>query len=170
MIVKNNPDSYQRELIKEAIANNDGYCCCKVEHTIQNKCMCEDFRNQEHYGFCHCGLYYKVARYPIITLCGSTKFKNEFMQAQKEWTLRGYIVLSVGLFGHSGDNEVWSEDIKQQLDEMHKAKIEMSNAIYVINKDGYIGESTRSEIEWAQELGKQIYYMEQIKEPLHDNN
>ena len=45
--------------------------------------------------------------YPVVTLCGSTRFKDEFMQAQKELTLKGMIVISVGLFGHSGDEEVW---------------------------------------------------------------
>ena len=46
-------------------------------------------------------------KYPVITLCGSTRFKDEFMNAQKRLTLEGNIVISVGLFGHSGDQEVW---------------------------------------------------------------
>lgn len=46
-------------------------------------------------------------KYPIVTLCGSTRFKNEFMEVQKRLTLEGNIVISVGLFGHSGDSEVW---------------------------------------------------------------
>ena len=161
MIIKKNPDTHIYNMVAKAVNDNDGYCCCKIEHSPENKCICQDFKEQDTYGFCHCGRYYKTPSFPIITLCGSTRFKEEFLKAQKEWTLRGYIVLSVGLFGHSGDNEVWSDGAKQQLDDMHKAKIEMSDAIYVINKDGYIGESTKSEIEWALELGKQIYYMEQ---------
>ena len=48
-----------------------------------------------------------VGGYKVITLCGSTRFKNEFMEAQKRLTLQGCIVISVGLFGHSGDQEVW---------------------------------------------------------------
>ena len=48
-----------------------------------------------------------VGKYKVVTLCGSTKFKDEFMQAQKDLTLKGNIVISVGLFGHSGDSEVW---------------------------------------------------------------
>lgn len=162
--VQKNPNMGAYEAISNAISENDGYCCCKLEHTVENSCPCKDFHDQKEIGFCHCGRYYKIMKFPVVTLCGSTRFKDEFIRAQKEWTLRGYIVLSVGLFGHSGDNEVWSEGTKQQLDDMHKAKIEMSNAIYVINKGGYIGESTRSEIEWATELGKEIYYMENIEE------
>lgn len=98
--------------------------------------------------------------YPIITLCGSTRFKDDFMLVQKELTLQGYIVISVGLFGHSGDQEVWNEGTKEMLDIMHKRKIDLAQAIYVINKDGYIGSSTRSEIEYAKAAGKEIYYME----------
>ena len=86
-----------------------------------------------------------VGKYPVITLCGSTRFKNQFLEAQKRLTLAGNIVISVGLFGHSGDDEVWTEGTKEMLDEMHKRKIDMADAIYVINVNGYIGSSTRSE-------------------------
>jgi len=48
-----------------------------------------------------------MKKYKVITLCGSTKFKDDFMRVQKELTLKGNIVISVGLFGHSGDSEVW---------------------------------------------------------------
>lgn len=98
-------------------------------------------------------------KYKVITLCGSTKFKDDFIRVQKELTLKGYIVLSVGLFGYSGDNEVWAEGIKEMLDDMHKKKIDMSDEIYVINKNGYIGESTKSEIEYAKNHNKKIRYL-----------
>ena len=101
-----------------------------------------------------------VGRYKVITLCGSTRFKNEFIEAQKRLTLQGNIVISVGLFGHSGDSEVWSEGTKEMLDDMHKRKIDMADAIFVINVGGYIGESTRSEIEYAQKCGKEIIFLE----------
>ena len=99
-----------------------------------------------------------VGNYKVVTLCGSTRFKDEFMEAQKRLTLKGYIVISVGLFGHSGDSEAFDEETKKMLDDMHKRKIDMADAIYVINKYGYIGESTRSEIAYAQETGKAVYY------------
>lgn len=101
-----------------------------------------------------------VGNYKVITLCGSTRFKEDFERINKQLTLAGNIVISVGCFGHSGDNEVWSEDTKEMLDDMHKRKIDMADAIYVINKDGYIGSSTRSEIQYAMRLGKQIIFME----------
>ena len=53
-----------------------------------------------------------VGKYRVITLCGSTRFKDAFLEAQKNLTLSGNIVISVGLFGHSGDNEVWEEEMK----------------------------------------------------------
>ena len=112
-----------------------------------------------------------VGKYPVITLCGSTKFKDEFMDAQKKLTLAGNIVISVGLFGHSGDEEVWEgmdegtlTQTKEMLDDMHKRKIDMADSIFVINVDGYIGESTRSEIAYAKAAGKQILYLEEMAE------
>ena len=162
--IKANPNPEKFAEVSAAIQAEDGYCCCKLQHIPENKCVCREFYNQDTPGFCSCGKYYKTPVLPIITLCGSTRFKEEFLQKQKELTLKGYIVLSVGLFGHSGDEEVWDEGNKQLLDDLHKAKIEMSSAIYVINKNGYIGESTKSEIEWAQQLGKKIYYLEEKKD------
>ena len=108
-----------------------------------------------------------VGKYPVITLCGSTRFKEEFMEMQKKLTLAGNIVISVGLFGHAGDEEVWENmdegtltRTKEMLDDMHKRKIDMSDEIFVINKNGYIGDSTRSEIAYALEHGKKVNYLE----------
>ena len=110
-----------------------------------------------------------IKDYKIITLCGSTKFKDEFMKAQKDLTLQGNIVISVGLFGHSVDNEVWENmddgtltKTKIMLDDMHKRKIDMADEIFVINVGGYIGESTRSEIEYAKNTGKTVNYLEKL--------
>ena len=103
-----------------------------------------------------------VGKFKVITLCGSTRFKTEFLDAQKRLTLDGNIVISVGLFGHSGDDEVWTEGTKEMLDNMHKRKIDMSDAIYVINPGGYIGESTRSEIDYAKAHGKEVMYLEEL--------
>ena len=97
-------------------------------------------------------------KYKVITLCGSTRFKDEFERINKELTLLGNIVISVGAFGHAGDS--FTEDQKVILDDIHKRKIDMADAIYVINKDGYIGQSTKSEIAYALRTGKQVIYME----------
>ena len=101
-----------------------------------------------------------VGEYKVITLCGSTRFKDAFIETQKRLTLEGNIVISVGLFGHSGDDEVWTEGTKTMLDDMHKRKIDMADEIFVINVGGYIGSSTRSEIEYAKDTGKTVRYLE----------
>ncbi|MGN8761406.1 hypothetical protein [Oribacterium sp. HCP3S3_B9] len=110
-----------------------------------------------------------VGKYKVITLCGSTRFKEQFMEAQKRLTLEGNIVISVGLFGHAGDQEVWDgmdegtlSKTKEMLDDMHKRKIDMADEIYVINVGGYIGDSTRSEIQYAEEHGKTIRYYQEV--------
>lgn len=102
-----------------------------------------------------------VENYNVITLCGSTKFKEDFMKVQKELTLQGNIVISVGCFSHSGD--VITDKQKIMLDDMHKRKIDMSDEIFVINANGYIGESTKSEIEYATKTGKRIRYMNSME-------
>lgn len=99
-------------------------------------------------------------KYKVITLCGSTRFKKEFLQIQKDLTLAGNIVISVGVFGHAGDSEVLSEETKIMLDDMHKRKIDMADEIFVINVDNYIGSSTHSEIEYALSCGKTVRYLE----------
>jgi hypothetical protein len=101
-----------------------------------------------------------IQNYKVITLCGSTRFKDQFIETQKRLTLEGSIVISVGMFGHSGDEEVWKPGVKEMLDDMHKRKIDMADEIFVINVGGYIGESTRSEIAYAERTGKKVNYLE----------
>lgn len=112
-----------------------------------------------------------VGGYKVITLCGSTRFRDAFIEAQKRLTLEGNIVISVGLFGHAGDDEVWegmSEDTltstKRMLDDMHKRKIDMADEILVINVGGYIGSSTKSEIAYARSTGKAVRYLEDVSQ------
>ena len=97
--------------------------------------------------------------FKVITLCGSTRFKEEFLEAQKRLTLEGNIVISVGLFGHSGDDVVWTEGVKDMLDRQHLAKIDLADEIFVVNVGGYIGDSTRREIAYAEFKGKKITYL-----------
>ena len=106
-----------------------------------------------------------LARRPtVITLCGSTKFKAEFLAMLENLTIAGNIVLLPGYFGHQEGAIPISPEVKEHLDALHKRKIDMSDYIYVINKDGYIGESTRNEIAYAREHQKGILYYEDIGE------
>ena len=75
--------------------------------------------------------------------------------------MEGCIVISVGLFGHSGDEEVWKPGTKEMLDDMHLRKIDLADEIFVINVGGYIGESTRREIAYAEKTGKKVRYLEE---------
>ena len=93
----------------------------------------------------------------IITLCGSTRFKKEFEEQNKRLTLEGNIVISVGLFGHSGD--IITEDQKIMLDEIHKRKIDLSDEIFIINVGDYIGSSTWNEIQYARKHNKPVKYL-----------
>lgn len=100
--------------------------------------------------------------YPVVTLCGSTKFKDAFLKMQKRLTLAGAVVISVGLFGHSGDDEVWDGNTKQMLDDIHLQKIDMADEIMVIDVCGYIEESTAREIEYAKSKGKKVHYYSEL--------
>ena len=99
-------------------------------------------------------------KFNIITLCGSIRFKEEFLKVQERLTLKGNIVFTPNFFNNfKGEISV---EMKKMLDEMHRQKIDLSDEIYVINVDGYIGESTKSEIEYAIANGKKVKYLEEI--------
>jgi hypothetical protein len=101
----------------------------------------------------------EVNRPKIVCLCGSTKFKTAYEKANFEESLKGNIVLSVGCFGHA-DAVPLTKEQKQLLDELHFAKIDLADEIFVLNVNLYEGESTRNEIRYAQQLGKPIRYLE----------
>ena len=95
----------------------------------------------------------------VVCLCGSTKFKDAFIAASRDETLKGNIVLSVGLFGHIEGLDMNSET-KLMLDELHKRKIDISDEVLILNVGGYIGSSTKSELEYSQSKNKIIRYLE----------
>ena len=82
-----------------------------------------------------------VKNYKVVTLCGSTRFKEQYIEVQKRLTLEGCIVI---------------------IDDMHLRKIDMADEIFVINVGGYIGESTRREIAYAVKTGKKVNYLEPV--------
>lgn len=99
----------------------------------------------------------------IICLCGSTRFSDAFKQANLVETLKGNIVLSIGCDTKSDTDLLalgeLTEELKASLDELHKRKIDLADEILVLNVDHYIGNSTRSEIEYAIKTGKEIRYL-----------
>lgn len=100
----------------------------------------------------------------IITLCGSSRFKDIFHQVASEYTLMGYIVLMPHCYFENNARP----DLKDHLINIHRDMIEMSDEILVINPDGYIGESTKEEIKLAEALGKMIRYYQQPTKVLVD--
>ena len=96
-------------------------------------------------------------KFPIVTLCGSTRFKQEYLGAMKKLTLEGKIVISVGLWEHSGD--AITEEQKRMLDEMHFRKIDLADSIFVINPEGYIGDSARRGRQYAFYTWKKVEYL-----------
>jgi len=98
----------------------------------------------------------------IVCLCGSTRFMEAFHIAGWELTLKGYIVLTIGVCKHAEDHgaEALGDDVAERLDELHKRKIDLSDRIFVLNVGGYIGDSTRSEIKYAIATGKRVTYLE----------
>ncbi len=103
----------------------------------------------------------------VVCLCGSMKFKDEFLRQQRIKTLYGEVVLTVGMFPHTEDGrspeEVLGENTKAMLDHLHKQKILLCDYVFVINEGSYIGSSTKSEIEFATLVGKPVVYLEAVK-------
>lgn len=92
----------------------------------------------------------------VLTLCGSIRFMKKILEVHEELELQGYVV--IGIVQHVR-KEPYTPDEEDLLDVIHKIKIDIADGIYVVNVDGYIGSSTRSEIEYAQKTGKEIYYL-----------
>jgi hypothetical protein len=113
-----------------------------------------------------------VPKFPmVVTLCGSTKFKDTFIDQNKKLTKEGIVVLSVGWFSHAEDEKP-TEDEKIILDVLHLRKIDISVAILVLNINQYIGESTKREIAYARSTGKSVWYLEKpyAKEVIQDED
>ena len=97
----------------------------------------------------------------IVCLCGSTKFKQEFITANFQETMAGRIVLTVGWFSHSDEKIYYpTPEKKKALDELHLRKIDLADEILVLNVGGYIGKSTYNELEYAKKHEKKIRYLE----------
>lgn len=100
----------------------------------------------------------KRPTFPVVCLCGSIKFKEDFFRAAEQLTLEGNIVLSPGLFSQA-DGKALSHETTTMLDDIIRQKIDMADSVYVINRDDYIGESTKAEIEYAETKDKLVRYM-----------
>jgi hypothetical protein len=145
-----------------AIMCPDENCCgCLTEKTVGEP-ECNE-----------CGRKYRIVerskgpveKPKIVCLCGSTRFMDAFFEAGWEFTLQGWIVLSVGVCKHADAEgghgaEMLGQDVADRLDELHLRKIDLADLVYILNVGGYIGNSTQKEINYAKKLGKEIKYLE----------
>ena len=99
----------------------------------------------------------------VITLCGSTRFEAEFAEVNQRLTMEGCVVISLGMFSlpdlPDHDWTADSSDLKERLGAVHFQKIRMADEVYVVDPRGYVGESTRREIAYAESLGKPVRYL-----------
>ncbi len=105
---------------------------------------------------------------PVVCLCGSTRFVEEFNRQRKTLTYAGQIVLSIEIVttqARGADPQHADPALKACLDELHKRKIDLADYVLVLNIGGYIGESTRSEIAYAAATGKPVCYLETPEAP-----
>ena len=94
----------------------------------------------------------------VITLCGSLRFKEEMMKVAIDLELQGNCVLTP-VYPISDDKDDFTEEEAKVLDEMHRYRIDLADIVYIVNKDGYIGKSVKSEIEYSKEKNKEIKFM-----------
>jgi hypothetical protein len=138
---------------------NDGTACLSNKKSVCNFPECE--KNNYDCGWDkgveECPIYKLHKNYiKVITLCGSTRFKRDFRRIEQELNFKGNLVISLNNFTHIEDKD----PRKEMLNNIHFKRIDLSDSIFVINKDNYIGNSTKREIEYAKEKGKEIIYME----------
>jgi hypothetical protein len=105
-----------------------------------------------------------IDRPKIICFCGSTRFTAEMLLTSWAFAKMGYLTLHWNILPDTCDGKshhrAEEQGCKELMDELHKRKIDLADEVFVININGYIGESTRSEIEYAEAHGKEIKYLE----------
>lgn len=101
----------------------------------------------------------------VVCLCGSTRFGDLFREINLGETLAGRIVLSIGCDTKSDDGLEITSAQKEMLDELHLRKIDLADEVLIINKDGYIGDSTRRELLYALSLGKGVRFYSGVINP-----
>lgn len=104
----------------------------------------------------------------VVCLCGSSRFYEAYQQAEYNETMKGNIYLSIGFYPHSvrkahGEGVGCTSEEKIALDALHKKKIDLADEVFVLNVGGYIGDSTKSEVEYAKASGKPIRWLEPIE-------
>lgn len=101
-----------------------------------------------------------------ITICGSTRFKDQILEVAEGLTLDGHIVMMPTVFRHDDPN--LTTEMRIRLENQHREMINKSDAIFVVNVDKYIGEATYSMLDWATRMKKEVYFLEEINPPTEE--
>ena len=158
-ICKNpNPEAFSE--ISELVKNNDGFCPCLLNKDEDTKCMCKDFRNSDEVDFCHCGRYYKVNEYETIAVIAdisNPNYRDEFINWCEMLIHQDFEVLGVTI----NMTDYHSSTVKYR--NLCKSLIAKANAILVLNHTKDAEWLIDEYIYWAEELGKKVLTMEDLK-------
>ena len=159
--IKPNPDPEIYKEITEAVKACDNYCCCEIEKNENTKCMCKNFRDQEISGFCHCGRFYKVQNFPIITMLCAPDDSDRAQAMAEDLTQQGFIVITP--MYRDMINYLIMSDF---YNEMQRVKIAKADIVLVLNTSQMAVDFMAEQIYWAEELKKKIIYerMEEVKD------
>ena len=159
--VKPNPSSEIFLEITNAVKDNDGYCCCEIDKNEDTKCMCKNFKEQTEGGFCHCGRFFKVREYPIITILCHPSQTEEADGIAENLTTQGFIVLTP----RYGSEHLYSMK-KSIFDEIQCTQIYMADLVFVMNNSEESQDFLEEQIYWAEDLQKKIIYQytEEVEE------
>jgi hypothetical protein len=102
----------------------------------------------------------------VITICGSTRFKDKILEVAEGLTLDGHIVMMPTVFRHDDPN--LTTEMRIRLENQHREMINKSDAIFVVIVDKYIGEATYSMLDWATRMKKEVYFLEEINPPAEE--
>ena len=160
-VVNKNPDINTFNEISEAVRSNGNYCCCAIEKTPDTMCICKNFREATESGFCHCGRFYKVKDYPIVTIIHTPEDEDHAVTLATSLTTEGFVVilpLYRDILNYTKHSHVYRE--------LQKNKIHRADLVFVINSSEEAMCFLEEEIYWAEELQKKIVYEhnEEVKE------
>ena len=157
---KQNPNEEELKDIIEAVDANGGYCPCALEKNEDTKCMCKEFRDSRDVDFCHCGRFYKIAKYETLAVIGNVVNYNDQENYYKWCEMLGYngfIVLGIPLNLH--DYRVSS---RAYMD-LSKSKIAQSDGVLLLFDNKTALQPILDEMmEWAERLGKRVLTMEDL--------
>lgn len=151
--IKPHPNSEIFLEVTNAVKANEGYCCCEIEKNEDTKCMCKNFRDQENPGFCHCGRFFKVKEYPIITILCCPEDSSIADNIADNLAPQGFIILTP----HYGCEYNYLKN-KDRFDDLQFSQIFKADVIYVMNLSERAMSFLEEQIYWAEDLQKKIIY------------